>query len=1254
MVLLPFAEAQVSTTGDVRGSVLDPSGAAIADVAVKLIDEATGVERGTVTGQDGGFVFPRVQPGIYRITASAKGFETSISSGVTVETARTTDVAMKLSLGAVTQQVEVEGVATALETTSNAISSTVRNESIQELPVSGRNLLGFSLLTAGAQRGSTDRDSDFNGLPNASLNITLDGISNNDWRFKSGGTSMFVFAPLRLGAMEQVNVSTAGIGADASGSGAMQIRWVTKRGTNHFHGSAFEEFLNTDLNADTWFNNANGLARPVLHHNEFGGNFGGPLWKNKLFFFINYEHLLQPAQTAVVNAVLNPAAQQGIFTYIGTDNLTHTANLLQIAAAAGFPGTVDPTIASQLQRMNAALASGIVTTQDLIRNNLNFNRRGGTNDIREKYPTARVDYQIAPKLGFDGAWNLRWRDINGSPTWPGFHPQSEFISTYFIVSMGLNWTISPSIFNEFRFGVQGGPEMYNAGESLSQFLVNGRMQQINYPLGIPLLTRNTLPSPDNNPVYNINDNLNWIKGRHTFTFGGSWIRASLWDADLGGGNEGGVPPGVPQLTLGVVASDAVASVLTASTLPAIRSNDLPNALALYALLTGRLSGITNSEAVNENTKQYQPLVPFVRREALTTSGVYFQDTFRVNSSLTLNYGLRFEFTGDNYDTNGIYTSPTVADLLGPSSAPFQPGVFTGVQNPQIYQRSHTYNGSYFNPAPNLGLAWNPHAEGRLGRILGKEKTVIRGGIGVTYYQEGTQTFEDYTSNNPGFIQTAFLTPGLTGFAPGSLSVSGVIPDLVTVPASFSPPFPQSLFTFSGNNLSTTLQHLHQPYVTNWSVGIQRELFRGAVLEVRYVGNKGTHVWHGYNLNETNIFENGFLKDFVNAQNNLAINQASGVASIANRGLPGQVALPMFESAFGALGSQPALAASAGFANGTFITDLQQGQAGLLAHSLAGSSTYLCRMAGSLLSPCSGLGFGVPGLYPINVFQPNPYFAGATLNLMADNSNTTYNGLQMEFRRKLGSLTYSVNYTYSKSLTDLFVESADAIINYTTLRNKRLNKGPNTFDTRHAFVGYFNYLLPFGKGHTMSDNAVVNRLIGGWALSTVFRLQSGLPIRLTSGRETVNQNDSGVVLNGITRDQLQSMFTIRPGPNKNISFVSPLLVGSDGRANPTYILTPTTPGQFGDNVFLNGPKQITTDMSVHKVIPVREAIRMELAVDALNAFNHPLFLIGNCTSFVTVCSSAQGVNVNINSTTFGQTSALGISPRSLQLRLEVKF
>lgn len=1250
--------SQVTTTGDIRGSVLDPSGATVPGVELKLVDEATGAERTAVSSQDGGFVFVRVQAGTYKITATAKGFQTTVSSGITVETARTTDVVMRLALGAVTQAVEVKDAATALETSSNTVSSTVRNQSIQELPVSGRNLLGFSLLTAGAQRGSTDRDSDFNGLPNASLNISLDGIANNDWRFKSGGTSMFVFAPLRLGAMEEVNVSTTGMGADASGSGAMQIRWVTKRGSNTFHGSGFWEVLNDAFNANSWFNNANGLIRPRLHHNEFGGNIGGPIWKNKVFFFINYEHLLQPAQTSVVDTVLSPSAQQGIFTYTGTDGSTHSANVLQIANAAGFPSQVDATIASQLARVNTSTALGVITTQNLFLNNLTFNRRGGTNDIREKYPTARLDYQISPSLAFSTAWNLRWRDINGSPTYPGFHPQSEFISTYFIVSAGLTWTIKPTMFNEFRYGVQGGPEMYNANESLDQFNVNGRLQQINYPFSIPLLTRNTLPSPDNNPVFNFNDNLNWVKGTHTLTFGGSWLHAVVWDADMAGGNEGGNAPGVPQLYVNNVSSnDPIASVLTSATLPAIRSTDLPNALNLYAMLTGRLVNIQNTQAVNEHTKQYQPLVPFVRREALTTGGFYVQDSWRVKPTLTVNYGLRFEFTGDNHNTNGIYTSPTQADLLGPSSAPFQPGVLNGVLNPQIYQRSHSYDGRYFNPAPNLGFAWSPqHDTGLLGKILGGgRKTVIRGGIGLTYYQEGTQTFEYYTSFNPGFVQTAFLTPGLPGFSPGALSVSGTLPTLVTVPASFSPPFPQSLFTFSGNTLSTTQQHLHQPYVTNWSFGIQRELYKGSVLEIRYVGNKGTHIWHGHNTNEVNIFENGFLKDFVNAQNNLAINQANGKgATFANTGLPGQVGLPIFEAAFGALGTQPALGASSGFGNGTFITQLQQGQAGALANGLAGTSTYLCRLVGSNLSPCVNSGFTTPGLYPINVFQPNPYFAGSALQLMTDSSNSTYHGLQIEFRRRLGGLTYSANYTFSKSLTDMFAESENGFFNYSTLRNKALNKGPNVFDIRQVFVGYINYSLPFGAGHAISGNSLVNRIIGGWAISSIVRMQSGLPVRLASSRSTVNQNDSGVILNGIDLSQLQSMFTIRPGPNKNISFVNANLIGADGRANPAYIQTPTGPGQFGNNVFVRGPKLMTNDMSIHKTIAIREPVKMELAVDALNAFNHPLFLIGTCTSFVTVCSSAQGVNYNINSTTFAQTTSLAVTPRSLQLRLEVKF
>jgi hypothetical protein len=234
------AFAQVTTTGEIHGSVLDPVSAVMPNVKLRLEDESTAIVRETLSNKDGGFVFVTLPAGSYKLTASAAGFRTAVFTGVIVETARTRDVAVQMAIGETSSSVEVSGVATPIETTANELSNTVQNRLVQDLPLSGRDMLGFGLLTAGAQRGSSDRNSTSNGLPNASLNITLDGVNNNSQRFKSGGTSNFVFAPLRLGAIEEVTVSTSGLSADASGEGAMQMRFVTKRGSNQFHGAAFE------------------------------------------------------------------------------------------------------------------------------------------------------------------------------------------------------------------------------------------------------------------------------------------------------------------------------------------------------------------------------------------------------------------------------------------------------------------------------------------------------------------------------------------------------------------------------------------------------------------------------------------------------------------------------------------------------------------------------------------------------------------------------------------------------------------------------------------------------------------------------------------------------------------------------------------------------------------------------------------------------------------------------------------------------
>src|SRR6185369_10844072 len=219
---------------------------------------------------------------------------------------------------------------------------TISNKLVQNLPYAFRDSLNFAVLIAGNARSTSERNSTFNGLPNASLNITVDGMNNNSQRFKSGGTSFFGFAPARIDAIEEVSVSTTGLGADAGGEGAMQIRLTTKRGTEQYHGKVLYQGTNEALNANGFFRNMQGLPRNKVRSHNVVGSVGGPLFqfirpfKHKLFFFAYYEIQPQLSTQTLTQAVLTSAAQQGDYTYIGTDGVKRTVNLL--TQVTGFTG----------------------------------------------------------------------------------------------------------------------------------------------------------------------------------------------------------------------------------------------------------------------------------------------------------------------------------------------------------------------------------------------------------------------------------------------------------------------------------------------------------------------------------------------------------------------------------------------------------------------------------------------------------------------------------------------------------------------------------------------------------------------------------------------------------------------------------------------------------------------------------------------------------------------------------------------------
>lgn len=440
-----------------------------------------------------------------------------------------------------------------------------------------------------------------------------------------------------------------------------------------------------------------------------------------------------------------------------------------------------------------------------------------------------------------------------------------------------------------------------------------------------------------------------------------------------------------------------------------------------------------------------------------------------------------------------------------------------------------------------------------------------------------------------------------------------------------------------------------------------------------MGNHAVHMWMAYDLNETNIFENGFVQEFQHAQTDLTLNGGPNapVPTFSDAtGVGGLIPLPIFEAAFG--GSGAAAGASnqlASFTNPTFIALLQQGQAGALANQLAtqAGGTFLCNMVGNSLSPCAGLGLSGSGKYPINFFQLNPFAAGTYAELLSNPGSSSYNSLQVQVKHQTRhGLMMIANYTWSHAFTNRYLgdyDTADyAQTNFVTLRNRNLSRGPGPYDLRNVFRTFLTYELPFGSGHSWrTTSPALNRVIGGWTAGGIVTAQSGRNFKLQSGYDTYNYSnaywpdasDSGVVLNGITQSQLQSKVGKYTGPNPSepLVFLPPSLLTTSGSANPSFISPPSTPGQLGQFIYLTGPMLFNTDLSIIKSIPITERVKFNIYAEFLNAFNHADWYVLDSYSFKAVNSPAN--YANITSPTFPALTEAN-NPRNIQFRLQVAF
>ena len=473
-VASPRAYAQGGVTTTLTGTVSDASGGAIPGATAVVKNAGTGAIHNGVTNVQGVFVIPAISPGTYSVTVSLSGFKTAVLNDIVINAGVPASVRATLEVGGVTETVVVESATPIVQTVDSGVSATINVKQIQSLPLTSRNVLDFVTFLPGVSTPGGNRDSTMNGLPQSAINITLDGINVQDNTLKTTDGFFTIVQP-RLDAIEEVTVSSAAQGADGGGQGAVQIKFVTRSGTNIYSGSVYNYFRSDTLNENTWFNNRNGVAIAKLKQNQTGGRFGGPIQipglvdgRGKAFFFVNMEEFRQPADVTRTRTILHPRAQEGWFRY-GSQEI----NIFSVAAANGQTTTFDPTIQRLLADIRTATGTAGTVTDNVDPRFQNYNYNVATMSLN-RYPTVRVDLNLTPSQRW--STTLNWHTFssvpdtlnNAEPFFPGFPVMGSQTSTRIQFANNLRSTIGANLVNEARVGYSGAPveffnEQFDAG-----------------------------------------------------------------------------------------------------------------------------------------------------------------------------------------------------------------------------------------------------------------------------------------------------------------------------------------------------------------------------------------------------------------------------------------------------------------------------------------------------------------------------------------------------------------------------------------------------------------------------------------------------------------------------------------------------------------------------------------------------------------------------------------------------------------------
>jgi hypothetical protein len=1315
--LFSLAVLGQTTTGRLAGTVSGPDGS-LPGATVTATDNTTGKEQTVTADGEGTFLFPQLEFGNYTVKITSSGFKTFVATEVKIDVGREYTLNPTLEIGNVQETVTVTAGADVVTSTTPQISNTVSPQQILSLPLLTRNPLELTLLQSGTQSNQF-QNTTINGVRTSFTNITRDGINIQDSFIRTNATD---FAPGRPSVDDtaEFTVITSNQEAD-QGYGSAQIRTVTPRGTKDLHGALFAYNRNSEFAANNFFSNRSGQVRPFRNRNQFGGKaswklpvpgFGegtpGIFW-DKAFFFFAYEKIIDPLSAGATRTILTPSARNGEFRYtravagpaintsIGgatitcpatTANNTGTcviSNLLAFAggsnlpntnpavinATTGLPGNPLPTSISPIilsRVINQMPATGNTTTVGDQLNTTGFFLNRKSNQERTTY-TGRIDVDFDDENSINGVYSYNFEtnlrpdvDTNGY----GVDPQVDQIAKNKTLSMAYRRVFSSNIVNELRGGLFFSDVPFRRLAGTPEFMFT-----------VPLIT-----SPETNFTdqgrsprhWTLQDSVDWVVGDHSLKFGGQLQYNKIKSYNFGNGLPTTTPGYLVQVNNGTTPIFANTN-FPAATTGGISAAQLTTANGMLGLLAGIIAQGQQRYNLPDGTSTAFEVGPNITPFEYSNHSLYVSDRWQINRNLTVYAGVRYELFPALKLTNNLGVEPVIAD---PDN-----------MNASLLDRNGTYDiigtnsgttGTYHktdfdNFAPSVGFAWAPSFDGGIGKML-FDKSVIRGGFSRAYGNDQLVTaMNNAIGQNVGLAaRTGFpLSPSGSNLVNSYLGFDPL--PVFTTPTLVPPPF-----TYVRNNtpgISATANfgtvfavdpHLQTPSVDQYSFGFQREFGGNTAVEIRYVGTRSDNFVRGVDLNQIDIFNNGFAADFNRAIANQVLTGNPFCTTAQNPGCQaltiltpsGTIALPLGGTAtfpVVAPGSGRLIVGTNGLAASTFNSNLQLAAPAQLAFQFIqlGFNNH------PTLSNPNGGANAVPWIN----FVPNP--ATGAVDVMLNDAGFRYNSLQLEIRRRFtDGLYFQANYTWSKNLTNAIgsinsPNSGQSLFEpYLDNNQPELDYARADFDQTHIFNFNGVYQLPFGKGKMFLNNGgIVDKIFGGWELSGLFRWTSGAPITFTDTRGTLNRTDRSARQtpnSNLSYDQIRALIGIFEA-NGNIYWIDPSIIGSNGSASTGYILPGLNnnaafdgqaffnvePGQTGSlgRFIVNGPKFFNINVAMLKNINFNEnGMRLQLRMEAFNLLNNVNF-------------NANAQLTSINSTTFGRVTS-ATAARTIQFAARFEF